>query len=88
MPEALREVSSLDPTALAALVDVGRRVERYFGCHQDVEWAIAREQELPASLFVVQSRPVTAMPQRGQEPKPESGIALVMSMFGAAGTKS
>ncbi len=88
VPEARREVSSLDPTALAALVDVGRRVERYFGCHQDVEWAIAREQELPASLFVVQSRPVTAMPQRDQASKPESGMALVMSMFGAAGTKS
>src|SRR4029077_9733661 len=88
VPEARRGVSCLDPTALAALVDVGRRVERYFGCHQDVEWAIARGQELPASLFVVQSRPVTAMPQRDQAPKPESGIALVMSMFGAAGTKS
>ena len=87
VPEARREVSSLDPPALAALVDVGRRVERYFGCHQDVEWAIAKGQELPASLFVVQSRPVTAMPHRDQAPKPESGIALVMSMFGAAGTK-
>ena len=44
-------------------------------------------QELPGSLFVVQSRPVTALPHRDQAPKPESGMALVMSMFGAAGTK-
>ena len=28
--------------ALAALVDLARRVERHFGSHQDVEWAIAR----------------------------------------------
>ena len=35
--------------ALDALVELGRRIERYFGSHQDVEWAIARGRELPAS---------------------------------------
>ena len=32
----------LDQPALARLVDVGKRVERHFGAHQDIEWAIAR----------------------------------------------
>jgi pyruvate,water dikinase len=88
VPETQREVPCLDRTTLDALVDVGRRVERYFGSHQDVEWAIARGRELPESLFVVQSRPVTALPQRDTAPKPESGMALVMSMFGAGEAKS
>ena len=88
VPEEQREIPCLDRAALDALVDVGRRVERYFGSHQDVEWAIARGRELPASLFVVQSRPVTALPQRAQAPKPESGMALVMSMFGAGEKKA
>ena len=63
---------------------LGRRVERYFGSHQDVEWAIARGRELPASLFILQSRPVTALPRREPPPEPDSALALVMGMFGAA----
>lgn len=47
------------------------------------EWAIARGRELPGSLFVVQSRPVTALPQRDPPPRHDSAMALVMSMFGA-----
>ena len=49
---------------------VAGRVERYFGSHQDVEWAIARDGELPASLFVVQSRPVTAVQRPGGDAEP------------------
>ena len=66
-------------------VDVGRRVERHFGSHQDIEWAIARTGELPDNLFVVQSRPVTAAPKRQGGPgrPPASAISLVMSTFGA-----
>ena len=33
------------------LVDIGRRIERHFGSHQDVEWAIARGQQAPAGLL-------------------------------------
>ena len=35
---------------------VARLVQRHFGGHQDVEWAIAPD----GTLFVLQSRPVTA----------------------------
>ena len=48
---------------LAALVEVAKRVERHFGSHQDVEWALARGRSLPESLVVLQARPVTARPQ-------------------------
>jgi pyruvate,water dikinase len=78
--------ASLDERARAALLDVARRVQRHFGGHQDVEWAIARGGELPASLFVVQSRPVTATgaPAKDAEPaKAASALSMVMSTFGA-----
>ena len=78
VPEERREVSSLDDQALDALVDVARRIERYFGSHQDVEWAIARDGE----LFVLQARPVTAMRQPEGTPVAPSAMALVMSAFG------
>jgi pyruvate,water dikinase len=79
VPEERIDRRCLDERALAALLDVGRRVERYFGSHQDIEWAIGPD----GSLFVVQSRPVTALPERQNKPKPASALSLVMSTFGA-----
>jgi pyruvate,water dikinase len=72
-----QDVPCLDDQRLAALVEVARRVEGHFGCHQDIEWAIARDGE----LFMLQSRPVTAAPRR--EPVAgKSAMDLVMGTFG------
>jgi pyruvate, water dikinase len=79
VPEERRDVACLDERALSALVDVGKRVERYFGSRQDIEWAIDRGGE----LFVVQSRPVTGLAQPKTEAKPASAMSLLMSTFGA-----
>jgi phosphoenolpyruvate synthase/pyruvate phosphate dikinase len=79
-----REVRCLDDEALAALVEVGKRVERHFGSRQDIEWAIARGATPPEGLFVVQSRPVTGVAsKRPAAPPPKSAIAAVMATFGA-----
>ncbi|MBV8988178.1 MAG: PEP/pyruvate-binding domain-containing protein [Solirubrobacterales bacterium] len=67
---------------LAALLEIGKRIERHFGSHQDVEWAIARGQPLPSGLLVLQARPVTGLPERTGKP-PASAMSLVMSTFGA-----
>jgi phosphoenolpyruvate synthase/pyruvate phosphate dikinase len=84
VPEERREVACLDGVALDALVEVGRRVERGFGSHQDVEWAIARGRPLPDGLFVLQSRPVTGLPERrARAATGVSAMARVMSTFGA-----
>jgi pyruvate,water dikinase len=78
-----REARCLDQPALERLVDVGKRVERYFGSRQDIEWALAREGE--QQLFIVQTRPVTAVPnKKSDKPKAESALSLIMSTFGAA----
>jgi phosphoenolpyruvate synthase/pyruvate phosphate dikinase len=87
VPAERRDEPCLGEAQLAALVDLGRRVERHFGSHQDVEWAFARGGALPDSLLVVQARPVTSPPK----PAPKlsgSALSLVMSTFGAsAGTE-
>ncbi len=83
VPEERRAIACLDRPALQALVEVGRRVERAFGSHQDVEWAIARGRRLPDSLFVLQSRPVTGLPERRSTPENATAMGLVMSWFGA-----
>jgi pyruvate, water dikinase len=82
VPPERRNRPCLSDRDLKTLVDVARRVERHFGAHQDIEWAIARAGASPANLYVLQSRPVTALPQREQKPPATSAIALVMSTFG------
>jgi pyruvate,water dikinase len=71
-----RGVACLDEERLSALVELGRRVERHFGGHQDVEWAI----DADGALFVLQSRPVTVAPRTSGPAK--SAMQLVMGTFG------
>ncbi len=80
VPDSRREVPCLDAAAIGELVDVARRVERFFGSHQDIEWA--RDHE--ARLSIVQTRPVTAVPKREPKPVPRDALSLVMSTFGAS----
>jgi pyruvate,water dikinase len=83
VPEERRSARCLDDDALAALVDVGKRVERHFGARQDIEWAIARGTWAPQGLYLLQSRPVTGIAKHETKPAPSSAIAAVMSTFGA-----
>ena len=83
--EERREAPCLDDDAIAALVQVGGRIDGYFGSRQDVEWAIARDRELPESLYVLQSRPVTTLRKQEQPAAATSGMALVMRAFGSRG---
>jgi pyruvate, water dikinase len=71
-------VACLDDGQLASLLEIARRVEKHFGCHQDIEWAIDGEGE----LFMLQSRPVTVAPRR-ESTAGRSAIDLVMGTFGA-----
>lgn len=82
VPAERRNVPCLEEAELAALVDLARQVEQHYRSHQDVEWALGRGKTLPESLVVLQSRPVTTLPQRAPA-EAASAIALVMSKFGA-----
>jgi pyruvate,water dikinase len=77
-----RELRCLEQPALERLVEVARRIERHFGCHQDIEWALARGGE--HELFLLQARPVTAVSKQPAKSKPTSAMSLIMSTFGAA----
>jgi len=76
---ARRDEPCLDDEQLAALVEVARGVERHFGSHQDIEWAIPRGER---AVLVLQSRPVTRLPERAPT-LTASALSLVMGTFGA-----
>ena len=78
VPAERRDARCLDGESVARLVDVARQVEGYFGCHQDIEWAFDRQ----GTLAIVQSRPVTAVPQRPAAAAPADALSLVMQTFG------
>ena len=65
-PRAARRRVPRRRSSCEALVDLARRIERHFGCHQDVEWAIARDG---GDLFVLQSRPVTVAAEAAPAPR-------------------
>jgi pyruvate,water dikinase len=83
VPAGRRDEPCLGEAQLAALVEVAGRVERHFGGHQDIEWAIARARPLPDSLLVLQARPVTKLPERASKLS-ASALSLVLGTFGAS----
>lgn len=75
-----RRARCLSDDELHALLGLGRQIEHHFGCHQDIEWAIARG----GGVFVLQSRPVTVVRKKQDQvpAEPPSAISLVMNAFG------
>lgn len=82
VPAARRGEPCLDDEALVVLVEVARRIERHYGAHQDVEWALARSRALPEALLVLQARPVTTRP-KSEPATTASALSLVLGTFGA-----
>lgn len=64
VPEAQRTIASLADAEVLALAAVARRVERHYGCPQDIEWAIAEGCAPGEGLFLLQSRPETVWANR------------------------
>jgi len=75
-----RMAPSLDEDQLRELVALAKTVQKHFGSHQDVEWALDQD----GALHVLQARPVTTLeePAPAQE-KPVSAMSLLMGTFGA-----
>ena len=63
VPEARRRRPVLGDEAAAELARYGARIEAHYGAPQDVEWALS-----DGEFFVVQSRPITALPEPMADP--------------------
>ena len=82
VPQDRRGIACLRDDELQALRTVARRVERHYGCAQDIEWAIDQANN---ALFLLQSRPETVWSTKDQAPAARAVVdpaMHVMSIFG------
>jgi pyruvate,water dikinase len=79
--DELRRAPCVSDQELAALKEIARKIERYYGRPQDIEWAIDHS----GRIHLLQSRPETVWSVRDQAPvaKPvENPLLHVMNIFG------
>lgn len=77
-----RQSPCLTDPQLRELAALARRVERHYGCAQDIEWALDRHS---GAILLLQSRPETVWSARDAAPvaKPhEDPLMHVLSIFG------
>ncbi|SDE81130.1 MULTISPECIES: phosphoenolpyruvate synthase [unclassified Paenibacillus] len=52
----LQETQTLTEKQILQLARIGRQIEAYFGCPQDIEWCLVED-----TFYIVQSRPITTL---------------------------
>jgi len=60
---------AIDATTAKAAAELARSIERQFDAPQDIEWALA-----DGKLYLLQARPITALPQRPEIKIPDKGF--------------
>jgi pyruvate,water dikinase len=75
VPADLQEKPCVSDEEIFKLAELGKRIEQHYGKAQDIEWAIDRDLQFPASVFIVQSRPETVWSMKLGE-APEKGEAV------------
>jgi pyruvate,water dikinase len=63
VPVELQDVSSLTDEEIIELAKVGLKIEQHFGVPMDIEWAYEANCPFPENLFLLQARPMKAMPE-------------------------
>jgi pyruvate,water dikinase len=66
VPAAKQEQQKLTDEEVIKLAELAMHIEKHYGVPQDIEWA-----KEDGAIYVVQSRPVTAIKEQAQEEEPE-----------------
>ncbi len=51
-----QKIQTLSDQQILQLAQIGRQIEAYFGCPQDIEWCLVND-----TFYIVQSRPITTL---------------------------
>lgn len=76
VPAPRRTAAVLDDAAAAEVAALGTRIAAHFGAPQDIEWARAGD-----TFWIVQSRPITALPEPEAEPPTDWTVADPTAMY-------
>ena len=68
IPPDRREIQCIEDQEVLELARYARKIEEYYGCPLDIEWAIDKQKPFPFNIFMVQSRPETVWSQKRKEP--------------------
>jgi pyruvate,water dikinase len=68
IPPERREIPCVEDQEILELARYAKRVEEYYKCPQDIEWAIDKQKPFPFNIYMVQSRPETVWSQQKKEP--------------------
>jgi rifampicin phosphotransferase len=81
VPADRRTRPVLDDAEVAALVGLGARIEDWFGAPQDIEWARSGGVEHGGGFSIVQSRPITALPEPSAPPPTDWSVPDPTSFY-------
>lgn len=82
VPQTSRRTPCLSDEELQTLRTIARRVERHYGCPQDIEWAVERTS---GEVLLLQSRPETVWSSKEAAPVARAAgnpLIHVMTIFG------
>jgi pyruvate,water dikinase len=68
IPTERQEIQCIEDEEVLELARYAKRVEEYYGCPQDIEWAIDKNNPFPFNIYMVQSRPETVWSQQKKKP--------------------
>jgi pyruvate,water dikinase len=86
-----QSAACMTDAVIGCLWQIARRVEQHYGHPQDIEWAVSREPALPASVYLLQSRPETVWANREKTPaaKPaEKAFDHIVNLMSARKSRS
>jgi phosphoenolpyruvate synthase/pyruvate phosphate dikinase len=78
IPATKLKKPTLTPDQIKELSQVAQKIEKHYGCPQDIEWAIAGDK-----LYIVQSRPITHGTNRSKlppQPKAPEGVKYALTV--------
>ncbi len=68
IPLERQEIQCIEDDEILELARYAKKIEEYYRCPQDIEWAIDKDKPFPLNIFLLQSRPETVWSQKKEEP--------------------
>jgi pyruvate,water dikinase len=64
IPIHMQSVPCFSEEEVTKIAELAKQVEAHYGAPQDIEWVIERDLPFPENIFLVQTRPITALQRK------------------------